>query len=312
MTFRIRGAAALALLAIAAIFGVGCGSSDSDTETTDTASAASPQIPPPKGEPPVRIAVLVLENREYGEVIGNEAMPFLNELAESGVLATRYYAIAHPSLVNYLAIVGGSTFGIEENCEDCFARGDSLAAQLSRAGLTWRGYMEDMPEACFEGDAHDGYVKKHNPFMYFPDITSDPDLCANVVPATQLDVDMAADSLPAFSWIGPNLCHDAHDCTLEEADSWLSELVPRVEERLGPGGFLVITFDEGESDAGCCGVARGGRIATILVGPGVRAGVPLDRPVNHYSLLATIEDIFGLPRLRHARDAQTLNEALKG
>jgi hypothetical protein len=293
--------AALALLV--AVTALGCGSSVPESP-----------VPGAKREPapPLRVAVIVLENREYGEIIGSAEAPFLSRLARGGVLATRFYGVAHPSLPNYLALIGGSTFGIEENCTDCSARGDNLAAQLSRAGLSWRAYMEDMPEACYDGSEHDGYAKRHDPFMYFPSISSVPGRCENVVPATQLDEDLHDDSLPAFSWVSPDLCNDAHDCSLGVADRWLSGLVPRITHRLGQDGILIVTFDEGTSDLGCCGGSRGGRIMTLLTGPGALRGVRLDRPFDHYSLLATIEDRFGLPRLRNARGVPTLHQAVKG
>ena len=261
--------------------------------------------------PGPRVVVIVLENREYGEVIGNLYAPFLNRLARRGALASRYYAIAHPSLPNYLALLGGSTFGVRENCIDCTARGSNLALQLSRAGISWRAYMEGLPHRCYRGAAAGEYVKRHNPFMYFPSITSVPRRCANVVPQTRLDADLRRRSLPAFAWIVPGLCHGAHDCGIDIADRRLAKLVPRITRQLGPDGFLAVTFDEGTSDAGCCGGVAGGRIATILKGPAVRRGARLRRNYDHYSLLATVEDRFGLPRLRHARAGHSLRAAFK-
>jgi phosphatidylinositol-3-phosphatase len=258
-----------------------------------------------------RIAVIVLENRELGDVIGNPRAPFLNRLARRGALATRYFAIAHPSLPNHLALLGGSTFGVRENCVECTARGPNLALQLSRAGLSWRAYMEGLPHRCYRGAAAGVYVKRHNPFMYFPSIAASPRHCASVVPAARLDADLRRRSLPAVSWIVPGLCHGAHDCGIDAADAYLKGLVPRLARQLGPRGFLVVTFDEGTTDAGCCGAAHGGRVATILKGAGVRPGARLGRRFTHYSLLATIEDALGLPRLRHARSARTLRAAFR-
>ncbi len=252
------------------------------------------------------VVVIVLENHEYGEVIGNPDAPFLNRLAKGGALATRYYAIAHPSLPNYLALLGGATFGIDENCTDCHARGASLPQQLSRAGISWRAYMEDLPHRCFKGDAGGDYVKRHNPFMYFPWIAESPRRCANVVGYPRLEADLRRHSLPAFAWIGPGLCHSAHDCGIGVADGRLAKLVPRITRQLGPDGFLAVTFDEGTSDAGYGGLATGGRVATILSGPSIRPGLRLHGPYDHYSLLATIEDAFALPRLRHTRSSRIL------
>lgn len=252
------------------------------------------------------VVLIVLENREYDEVIGDPGAPFLNRLAQRGALATRYYAIAHPSLPNYLALLGGSTFGIAGNCSDCAARGSNLALQLSRAGISWRSYMEGMPHRCFRGDAAGSYVKRHNPFMYFPSIARNRRRCANVVPFGRLDADLHRHSLPAFAWIGPGLCRGGHDCGIEVADRFLAKLVPRLAGQLGPDGFLAVSFDEGSGDAGCCRLAAGGRVATVLSGPTVRRGTRSRSAYDHYSLLATIEDAFGLPRLRHARSSRAL------
>jgi len=244
------------------------------------------------------LVVIVLENHEYDEVRGNPEAPYLNRLADRGALATRYYAVTHPSLPNYLALLGGSTFGIEENCTACEMPGSNLALQLSRAGISWRAYMEGMPHSCFGGAEAGKYVKRHNPFLYFPSIFAAPGRCANVVPATRLGADLRRRSLPAFAWLTPDLCSDAHDCEIAFADRQMAQLIPRITRQLRPGGRLVLTFDEGTSDAG-----GGGRVMTVLVGPGVPPGTRLGRRFDHYSLLAGIEDRFGLPRLRRARQA---------
>ena len=261
---------------------------------------------------PRRIAVIVLENREYGEVIGSDKAPFLNGLARRGTLATRYYGIAHPSLPNYLALLGGSTFGVGENCTGCLAGGDNLAAQLSRAGVSWRAYAEGLPKPCYRGAGQREYVKRHNPFMYFPSVFGRQRRCRNVVSTAHLAADLRDDSLPAFSWVTPGLCHGGHDCDLRIADRWLSRLVPRITRKLGRRGFLVLTFDEGTSDRGCCGNVGGGRVATIVAGPAARHRARLRRPLNHYSLLATLETALGVRRIRHARGVPTLLGALRG
>ncbi len=256
--------------------------------------------------PRSHVFLIVLENHEYDEVAGNPAAPFLNRLAGHGAVATGYYAITHPSLPNYLALLGGSTFGIRGDCYTCDASGDNLALQLSRAGISWRAYMGGLPSPCFAGAASGTYTKRHDPFMYFPSVADNPGRCARVVPQTRLDADLRRQRLAAFSWLSPDLCEDGHDCGIATTDAALAALVPRIIRQLGPHGLLVITFDEGRSDAGCCGRAGGGRVFTILIGPDVAPGLRLRAAHDHYSLLATLEDAFGLPRLRHARGADQL------
>jgi hypothetical protein len=253
----------------------------------------------------------VLENREYGEIVGNRReLPYFNQLVERGAIATNFYAITHPSLPNYLALLGGSTYGITSDCTECLAYGPNLATQLSRRGISWRAYMEGLPYPCYTGGDTGYYGKRHNPFVYFPSITALPKRCANVVPATQLDADLERRRLPAFGWLTPDGCHDGHDCPLSEVDLYLSELVPRITKQLGPDGLLVITFDEGFTKTGCCGSPGGGRIPTLLLGPDVPRGKQIKLLSTQYSLLAAIEDRFGLTRLGGAAAARPLAPAL--
>jgi hypothetical protein len=91
-----------------------------------------------------------------------------------------------------------------------------------------------------------------------------------------------------------------HDCGISIGDRFLSKLIPRLLRALGSRGILFLTWDEGSSDSGCCRMASGGHIATIVAGPGARRGGRMYTPLDHYSLLQTIEDLLGLPRLRGA------------
>jgi phosphatidylinositol-3-phosphatase len=285
--------------AIAALAVVACGAAGGSNPGGGMGQVRTATTPPSSGTiPRSHVIVLVLENHEFGQVIGNRGAPFLNRLARRGSLARRYFAITHPSLPNYLALVGGSTFGIQSDCTSCSARGPSFASQLQRAGISWRAYMEGMPTPCYRGGFAGSYAKKHNPFMYFPSIRNDPASCSNVVPGSQLDADLAAGRLPAFSWITPDLCHDGHDCGTGSMDGYLAGIVPRLISSLGPHGFLVVSFDEGVSDRGCCGGAHGGRVATVFSGPDVRKHARLKREYDHYSLLRTLQDAFSLPPLR--------------
>ena len=315
---RLRYAEILSLLGLGLVLGVaGCGGSPSNggqvtrsaaqTDRGTTSSASAPQ----GADSGSHVFVIVLENQAFGRVIGNPGVPFINRLADRGALTARYFAITHPSLPNYLAIVGGSTFGIRSDCVKCSARGSNLALQLDRAGVSWRAYMEDMPKPCFLGGYAASYAKKHDPFAYFPSITGDPQECANLVPGSRLYSDLRQNDLPAFSWFTPNLCNDGHDCGIAYADGYLKKLLPKVLPRLGPHGFLVLTFDEGVSKRGCCRVAHGGRIATVLVGPDVRRGARLNAAFDHYSLLRTLEDAFSLSHIRGAAGAKPIRSAFR-
>lgn len=256
-----------------------------------------------------RIVVIVMENHEYGQVIGSAAAPFINHLAARSVLLSSLYAVRHPSLPNYLSLISGSTHGVTTDCTACSFSGPDVVDQFAASAhpISWKAYMETMPSACYPGVQSGRYVKRHDPFMYFEDITSIPDRCARVVPLTQLSSDLAANELPEFSFVTPNLCHDMHDCSVTAGDDWLATWYPSIEAGLGPTGVVVLVWDEGTTDAGCCGgAASGGHIAGIIAGPGARSGVEIATGADQYSILRLIEENWSLPLLNHAATAPDL------
>jgi phosphatidylinositol-3-phosphatase len=216
----------------------------------------------------------------------------------------------------------------------------TIGDQLSAQGLGWRAYLEDMTRPCqhpalgasdpwHKATSTSQYATRHNPFVYFRSITSRAAYCkSHDVPLTELAGDLQKTSTTrALTYITPDLCHDAHDRTcadggpggLRAANAFLKRWVPLI--RRSPAyqadGMLVITSDESEgSAAACCGegagpnVAKpgitgmgGGRVGALVLSPSVTAGAVSATPYNHYSLLATLEDLFGLTRLGYARRA---------
>ncbi len=284
-----------------ALLAVGCADA---TRAGPIQTKPSPRTRLPAGRPS-HVAVILMENEEFGDIIGQPSTPFINRLAKRSALATGMYAVTHPSLPNYLALTGGSTFGISSDCTDCTVHATSIVDQLSRAGVSWRAYMEDLPRPCFTGAGAGDYAKKHDPFAYYTRIVNDRARCARIVPLGRLARDERTGSLPAFVWITPNLCHDMHDCDPGTGDRFLSRIVPPLLAALGRRGLLILTWDEGSSDDGCCRLASGGHVATILAGRLARAGRRLRTPTDHYSVLQLIEDLFLLPRLRGAACACT-------
>lgn len=253
------------------------------------------------------IFLIIMENREADTVIGSPEAPFLASLASRFALASRYYAVAHPSLPNYLALTGGDTFGIATDCTNCPIDGPNLVDQLEEHHKTWSAYLEGFPGACSSAISADGYAKKHNPFMYYTDIAGNPSRCMRVVSLDLLHQDLAQDSVADFVWITPSLCHSMHDCSTQEGDRWLGSIVPQVlaspawKER----GVLFIVWDEGTTRAGCCGHSGGGRVALLAISPLSRRGYRDDTGADHYALLRTIEDAWSLGHLRRAGDART-------
>jgi phosphatidylinositol-3-phosphatase len=272
---------------------------------TSTACGASSPGPPLAG-PPAKalpasssshISVIVMENKEAADVMGRSSSPYVTALTHRYALATRSYAIRHPSLPNYLALTSGSTQGISSDCTDCHVPGRNIVDQLEGASISWKAYMQDLPAPCSRVAGSRGYAKKHDPFMYYDDVARNPRRCRKVVPFNRLASDLRRDTLPSFSFISPNLCNDTHDCDVATGDRFLAAVVPRLLRETGPHGFVVVTWDEGTTDEGCCIDAHGGRIATIVAGPDVRRHASSARPVDHYGVLRTIENALRLPPL---------------
>lgn len=293
----LRRAAILTLLALLA---AGCGGS-----SAADISAAVPRADAVAPSSTSHVVVVVMENEEASAVVGARAAPFVTRLARRYALFTRSFGVRHPSLPNYLALTSGSTHGIDSDCTRCHVSAPNLVDQLDQAGVSWRAYMYSLPHPCFTGAGAGEYAKKHDPFLYYDDVRYSRSRCANVVPGAQLGRDLSAGALPTFAWITPNLCQDGHDCSVRTADRFLGRLVPALERGLGPHGALLLTWDEGSSDAGCCGLAHGGRIATVVVGPDVRRGARIATAVTHYSTLLTIERLLGLPPLGEAGSPRT-------
>jgi phosphatidylinositol-3-phosphatase len=253
------------------------------------------------------VAIIMFENKEFGSVIDNPQMPIYNRLAREYTLLTQYYAIRHPSLPNYIALMGGDTFGIDRNCNDCFIDAPSLPDLIEASGRTWKTYQEDMPEPCFLGSTN-LYAQKHNPFVYFDPIRLNPERCTrSVVPLTALQTDIAANSLPNFMFIKPNICNDSHDCPLSVTDTWLASLLATLVPALDATGqtyFVIMLFEEGQGSHTCCGLPEpgGGRVPAIIYSPQVKNSFEDPTPYTHYSLLKTISAAWGLPYLGHAAE----------
>jgi hypothetical protein len=289
------------LIAVALALSASCASTSSTNVPVQTRASPIAHLSAPVGH----VAVIVMENEEYNGVIGSRSAPYINGLARRYGLVRRMYAISHPSLPNYLALTGGSTFGISSDCTDCGVRARNLVDQFVRAGVSWRAYMEGLPRPCFTGPASGDYAKKHDPFVYYASVVGNPARCDDIVALDRLSADERAGTLPRFLWITPNLCHDMHDCSVATGDRFLAGLIPPLLRALGPRGLLFLLWDEGTSDSGCCRLASGGHVAAIVAGSAARRGAALVQPVDHYSVLQTIEDLLGLPRLRGAACACT-------
>ena len=136
--------------------------------------------------------IVVEENKDFERIIGAADAPVFNALAARGTLLTNYYAIRHSSLPNYLTMLAGDTFGIDHNCTDCSIPAQSLVDQLEAAGVSWKAYLQGLPEPCSKCFSSGDYAKKHNPFLYFDNIRANPTRCAKVVPFSEFSTDLKA------------------------------------------------------------------------------------------------------------------------
>jgi phosphatidylinositol-3-phosphatase len=257
------------------------------------------------------IVLILFENEDFGNVIGNQEMPHFNQLAMENTLLIEYEAIRHPSLPNYIALIGGDTFGIDQDCNDCFIDATSLPDLIEASGRSWKTYQEDMPGPCYLGDA-ELYAQKHNPFVYFDPIRLDKERCErSVVPLTELETDIQSGTLPNFIFISPNLCNDAHDCSLDVADQWLGNRIAQLVPALDSTGYpylIALVFDEGKRDRSILRFFKktGGRIPTVFISPQGKNAFQDNTPYTHYSLLKTIAESWGLAYLGHAADENTV------
>jgi hypothetical protein len=264
-------------------------------------SAHVPRADATRTAPFTKVAVVFLENRSYGDVIGSPQAPYINGLARRGALATHYYAVAHPSLPNYLALTTGSTLDITSDCNSCDTERTTLATQLDHARIPWRAYFQAIPYAGYDGRGGGNYTKHYNPFAYSERTADGPSGRRHVVSFARLRRDLATHRLPRFSWIAPDLANDGHNGSVGASDRYLSRVAPSVLRALGPRGVLFITWDEGHGVAG----PAGGHIALIAAGRGARHAVRVATPSSHYALLATLESGLRLPALGHAADRAT-------
>src|SRR5262249_37282344 len=240
-----------------------------------------------------RIVIVILENTDAGVA---ENLPFIRQLTARGAILRRTYGIGHPSQPNYLALAGGSTFGVtgsEPQSIDALHLGDLI----EQRALTWKLYAENYPGNCYLGETFgavpDGqYVRRHVPFLSFRNIQQDFNRCAaHVVNAQTFDGDLSGGTLPNLSIYIPDNQHNGHGSGPEFADRWLeSRFGPLIDDpRFTDRTLFVVTYDESAT--------ADLRVTTVLVGAMVRTGISSFDQYNHYDLLRTIEHLFALGSL---------------
>ncbi|HEX2321928.1 MAG TPA: alkaline phosphatase family protein [Streptosporangiaceae bacterium] len=237
---------------------------------------------------PAHTVVVILENHSYRAAIGNPQARYINALARSGALLTASYAVSHPSEPNYLALFSGSTHGVTSDQCPTTLRAPNLASDLLTKGATFAGYSEGLPgtgsQVCQQGR----YARKHVPWT---DFTGLPRTVNQ--PFSRFAAGGFA-RLPAVSFVIPDLCHDMHDCSVGTGDAWLrAHLSGYAGWAQTHDSLLIVTFDEDDG-------SNSNHIATIISGQQVRPG-RYHLPIDHYNVLRTIEQAYGLPIRGQAR-----------
>ena len=312
-----RGSSWVALFCGVVALTTGCGGESSTATSARTTAITTAQLSPcgriaPDSSAYGHVIWIWMENKSYDQIIGSSSAPFQSSLAARCGLATNYHNVTHPSLPNYIAATSGLSGPdlqrFHSDCDpspSCSTRAKSIFDQAP----SWGAYNESMPTNCAREDSG-SYTVRHNPPLYFSSLTG----CEqHDLPLTAFTKDLENDSLPAFSFVTPNLCNDVHDCPVSTGDDWLAAEVTRlVESPAYRAGRLVlfITYDEGEggttndcannqTDVGC-------HIATVVVSPSTPTGGRSDELLNHYSLLRTTEDLLGLGHLGEAATATSM------
>ncbi len=307
------------LVALTALVVAGCSSGGTPTEpTTSAAETSSPSDPGspsagssgspgthPAGWPQVsKVLVFVVENHSFEQMQSD--MPFTVSLAEKYAYSDNYQALAHPSLPNYLAIVGGTTSDVADSAPPRVhgRSGITVFGQAIRAGRTARVYAEGMPGRCSLTNGGNGYVVRHNPWTYHRDELA---LCKKYdVPLRSFARHVRLGRLPSVGMVIPNQCHNGHDCSLRVADRWLQHKIEAV--MAGPdwtsGGLaIVVTADEDETGVRLDDPDN--RVLTVVAHPLLKGEV-VNAPLSHLSLSRALSEMSGAEGLEDAADAPSL------
>ena len=260
-----------------------------------------------------KVMVIWMENRNYADVVGNSAAPYLNNtvLPQCG-LPTNYNDLGHPSLPNYMSATSGLAFNFSPWTNDCSPGGSCLSSadniyhQQEANGKTWRGYAESMTSNC-QATNSGTYAVRHNPPPYYTDLANCAswDIPAGTTTSGNLLTDVTAGTLPRYSTVTPNNCNNGHDCSTATTDSWLAGWIPVITA--GPDYqqgrlALLIIWDEGSGSD---------HIPAFVLSARTTPGALVGTAFNHYSLLRTCEEITGVPLLANAATATSMRSAFQ-
>ncbi|WP_270889099.1 alkaline phosphatase family protein [Pedococcus sp. 5OH_020] len=266
--------------------------------STRGGSSGSPSVAPRRVD---KLLVVVVENHSLGQM--RRQMPYTYGLAQQYGYADHYTAIRHPSLPNYLAIASGSTHGVRDDDAPAahLLSGASVFGAAVAAGRTAGVYVDAMSSPC-QSASSGRYAVKHNPWPYF---TAERALCdRDDLPLSVLERTVREGALPSAGMIVPDLCHDAHDCSLLVADTWFRTVMERV--MAGPdwrSGRLAVVLTADEDDR-----TAGNRVLTVVAHPSLRH-VVVAQPLTHYSLTRLYAEVTGTSPLGRGAQAPSMAQA---
>jgi phosphatidylinositol-3-phosphatase len=267
------------------------------------------------------VFVILMENENWSSIHGSPDAPYINQvLLPTGSHCEQYYNPPglHPSEPNYLWLEAGTNFGIRDNNDPSVNHQNTtnhLVALLRNAGISWKTYQEDVSGTYIPLTATNAYAPRHNPFVYFDDVTgtNNPNWTygiAHIRPYSELAADLTNHTVARYNFITPNLCNDMHDSCpplynpIRQCDFWLAAQVPRILSSAAyqNGGALFILWDE--ADIG------DGPIGMIVLSPLARGGGYCNYVYyTHSSTLRTVQEIFGVtPLLGDAANAANLSD----
>lgn len=287
-----NGFLSLSAVSILALAMAGCGgaSMNNPIQSQSQTSSAMPHSN--------HVVIVMEENRSYSSVVGHTSVwPNLNNLIHEGALATHYYANDHPSIGNYFMLTTGQIITTNDSSRTV-RNVANIARRMLSSGTSFRIYAEGVSRGYLGGNTG-LYLIRHNPFALLSDIADSKTVAyAHLYPFTQFATDVANGTLPKYSFIIPNIDHDAHSGSAQQADTWLhSKVIARLSTdsswEPGGSGVLIVDFDESvDSDT----AHGGGHVAAVMWGPIVKAGYKQTSSTvyKHQSMLRTEMRLLGL------------------
>lgn len=256
------------------------------------------------------VVIVILENKNYGDIIGDKDAPYLNSLLSDPncALLEKYYALTHPSQANYLMLFSGSDQNIILDF-DPFSyllpyTSSNLGASLIDSGYTFIGYSEDLPSVGYTSGDQGAWVRRHCPWVNWQGSSKNGIPAVSNLPFTFFPSNF--DSLPTLSFVVPNLDNDMHDGSVATGDAWVqTHMDTYAQWAKTHNSLLIITFDETES------YVSNNKVPALFIGQNVVGGAYSSKKYDHYDMLRTLEEMYKLPYAGESANGKSIYEIWK-